>query len=104
MSERAGAQAAAGAAGGGAAGAARGAGVSAEATMTSTKATRLDDDADRGAGQRVAEDEDAAGDAGDVRRGAGDGDDRDGLAVLQAAGRGVEGGGRGRRARRQSRG
>ena len=31
----------------------------------------------------------------DVRRGAGDGDDRDGLAVLQAAGRGVEGGDRG---------
>ena len=63
--------------------------------MTITKASAWRAMPTRVAGQRVAEDEDAAGDAGDVGRGAGDGDDRDGLAVLQAAGRGVEGGGRG---------
>src|SRR3712207_7184903 len=47
----------------------------------------LDDDADRRAGHRVAEDDDAAGDAGDVGGGAGDRDDRDRVAVLQRAGR-----------------
>ena len=57
----------------------------------------LDDDPDGVAGERVAEDDDPAGDARDVRGGAGDGDDLDGLAVLQALGRGVEGGGRGAR-------
>ena len=51
--------------------------------MTMTKARAWTTMPSGVAGQRVAEDEDAAGDAGDVRGGAGDGDDRDGLAVLQ---------------------
>ena len=71
-----------------------GAGVSAEATMTRTKATAWTTMPTRRAGQRVAEDDDAAGDAADVRGGAGDRDDRDRVAVLQRAGRRVEGGGR----------
>src|SRR4051794_47822 len=56
---------------------------------------RLEDDPEGVARDRVAEDDDAAGDARDVGGGAGDGDDRDGLAVLQAAGRRVEGDHRG---------
>ena len=51
----------------------------------------LDDDAQEVGRHRVAEDDDAAEDAGDVGGGRGRGDDRDGLAVLQAARRGVEG-------------
>ena len=74
-----------------------GAGVRAQATMTITKARAWSTMPRRVARQRVAEDDDAAGDAGDVGGGAGDGDDRDGVAVLEAAGRGVEGGDRGER-------
>ena len=65
------------------------------AATTIVKASDLDEDAEHVGGERVAEDEDAAGDAGDVGGGRGRGDDRDGLAVLQAAGRGVEGDDRG---------
>ena len=60
--------------------------------MTITKATASMTMPRASPGSGIAEDDDAAGDAGDVGRGAGDRDDRDGVAVLQAAGRGVEGG------------
>src|SRR5271167_3755664 len=42
----------------------------------------LSDDAERAGRHRIAEHDDPTGDAGDVRRGTGDGDDRNGFAVL----------------------
>ena len=65
-------------------------GVTSAAAIDHREGEELDDDAEHVGGHRVAEDDDAAGDAGDVGGGRGRGDDRDGLAVLQAAGRGVE--------------
>ena len=64
----------------------------------------LDDDAERVAGQGIAEDDDPAGDRGHVGRGARAGDHRDGVAVLQPAGGGVEGGDRGGRSDQEPRG
>src|SRR5215207_5418109 len=64
----------------------------------------LDDDAERVAGEGIAEDDDPAGDRGHVGRGPRAGDHRNGIAVLEAAGGGVEGGDRGGRGDEDPRG